>query len=120
MLASGGKLDGVRYLSPLTIALMACNYLNGDTASNAQIHSMREELSGLKMQSPPSLNQAGLGFGLGVAVVVDPTHIGTTTVRGEFSWMGGASTYFFVDPVHNISAVMALQMFPGGFFDDNW
>ena len=36
----------------------------------------------------------GVGFGLGVAVTLDPARAGMPGTAGEYSWGGAASTYF--------------------------
>lgn len=41
---------------------------------------------------------AGLGFGLGVSVVVDPALTRAPSSEGAFGWSGVATTTFWVDP----------------------
>ncbi|WP_337186187.1 serine hydrolase domain-containing protein [Phenylobacterium sp.] len=57
---------------------------------------------------------AGLGFGLGGSVVVDPGAAGTPGRAGDYSWGGAASTTFFASPDLGLSAVLMTQLFPSG------
>jgi len=83
MLANGGELEGVRILSPSTIALMTGNHL-----TDAQL---------AKQPLGP-----GTGFGLDVAVIMDPAEAGTTAGKGSYSWGGAAGTWFWVDPENDV------------------
>ena len=56
----------------------------------------------------------GLGFGLGGAVVLDPPSNGVPVFCGEYSWGGGASTTFWVDPQNELSVVFLTQLQPPG------
>jgi CubicO group peptidase (beta-lactamase class C family) len=57
-----------------------------------------------------------VGFGLGFAVVVD---VANTSLgpAGTAGWGGYANTFFFVDPVNKLSAVVMTQFFPFGAHD---
>jgi CubicO group peptidase (beta-lactamase class C family) len=91
MLCNGGELDGVRILSPSTIRLMTANHLTG-----AQL---------AKQPLGP-----GVGFGLDVAVVMDPSAAGATVGRGTFSWNGAAGTWFWVDPENEVVVLGMIQV----------
>ncbi|MEO1780176.1 MAG: serine hydrolase, partial [Pseudomonadota bacterium] len=54
----------------------------------------------------------GVGFGIGGAVVIDPARSRVPSSPGDFSWGGMASTFFWIDPVHQISAVLFTQLTP--------
>ena len=88
MLARGGELDGVRLLGPRTVAYMARNHLPG----NVDL-----ETFGRPIFAESTVR--GVGFGLGVSVVVDPAAGKVLTSLGEYAWGGLASTAFYVDPV---------------------
>ncbi len=90
-LLNGGQLDGVRILSPTTVALMTANHLGPIT---------------------PSLNRPGVGFGLGFAVVLDPGTAGEVGSVGEYSWGGAAGTRFWVDPAENMIGLFMVQSIP--------
>jgi CubicO group peptidase (beta-lactamase class C family) len=86
MLLNGGELDGVRILSPTTVALMTQN----------QMPRARPE------RAP------GVGFGLDFSVVLD--QVGKEYVSvGEFSWGGAAGTWFWIDPVEDLVFVGMIQ-----------
>jgi len=56
----------------------------------------------------------GIGFGLGVAVVVDPAKSQLLRSPGEFYWGGMASTAFWVDPQEDIVCIFLTQLVPSG------
>jgi CubicO group peptidase (beta-lactamase class C family) len=58
----------------------------------------------------------GLGFGLGVAVNIDPTVSNGFCSAGEFWWGGAASTLFWVDPVEEVVCVYHTQLMPSDFW----
>lgn len=101
MLLGGGELDGVRLLSPRTVSYATRNHLPGG-ADLAQF--------GRPIFAETSF--AGVGFGLGFAVVVDPVAGHTLTGAGEYSWGGAASTSFYVDPSEGLSVVLLTQLLP--------
>ncbi|MGH6992801.1 MAG: hypothetical protein ACREEH_05630 [Caulobacteraceae bacterium] len=55
---------------------------------------------------------AGVGFGLGFAVVVDPAKAMLSSSAGEFYWGGAASTAFWIDPAEEIAVVFLTQLIP--------
>ncbi len=101
MLLSGGALDGVRLLSPKTVRLMTMNHL-------PQGREMTE-----MMPVTTTFNEAGyagVGFGLGVAVMADLAHAALPGTVGDFSWGGAAGTYFFCDPKEDLAVVFMTQV----------
>jgi CubicO group peptidase (beta-lactamase class C family) len=101
MLLNGGELDGVRILSPKTVALMTANHLPGG-----------KEIADLS-PTTDAFNESGyrgIGFGLGVAVTLDPARVGIPGTAGEFTWGGMASTTFFVDPKEEMAVVFMTQV----------
>jgi len=100
MLLNQGELDGVRLLSPKTVQLMTSNNLPG-----------AKEIADLSPVAD-AFNESGyrgIGFGLGVAVTLDPTKAGIPGTPGEFAWGGMASTAFFVDPREGMAVVFMTQ-----------
>jgi CubicO group peptidase (beta-lactamase class C family) len=97
MLLNGGELDGVRILSPATVALMTSDAIPRGTPSLAP----------------------GIGYGLGVSVLEDPTRSGTLGWPGDYGWSGYASTRFIVDPHEQMIAMIFAQQLPmdGHFLD---
>jgi CubicO group peptidase (beta-lactamase class C family) len=53
---------------------------------------------------------AGVGFGLGFAVVFDPARTLMPSSVGEYYWGGAASTAFWIDPVEEIAVVFMTQL----------
>src|SRR5215469_14258914 len=100
-----GVLDGVRLLSPRTVAYMASNHLPG----GADL-----ETFGRPLYSESSY--AGIGFGLGFAVVTDPVATKTVRSAGEFYWGGAASTAFYVDPAEQVTATFFTQLMPSSSY----
>lgn len=52
----------------------------------------------------------GTDWGLSVAQVVDPSATDWKDVAGNFYWSGGASTYFWIDPKNEMTAMMFTQV----------
>jgi CubicO group peptidase (beta-lactamase class C family) len=94
MLLNGGEFKGVRLLSRKTVELMTSNHLPVN-------------ISGICC--PPGLSAAGLGYGLGVSVLVDPAANGSLGSKGTFGWPGGASTFVFLDPAENMVLLLMSQ-----------
>lgn len=100
-----GELDGVRLLSPRTVSYMASNHLPG----NADLETFGRPLYA-------ETNFAGVGFGLGFAVVIDPLANKSLSSAGEFNWGGAASTAFWVDPAEQVTATFFTQMMPSSAY----
>jgi CubicO group peptidase (beta-lactamase class C family) len=107
MLRRGGELDGKRILGPRTIAYMTMNHLPGgvDLASLATAGTFSET------------RYEGIGFGLGVYVVIDPGRAQAPSSVGEYGWGGMASTAFWVDPADDLVVVFLTQLVPSTTFD---
>jgi len=101
MLLGGGALGGHRVLGPRTLALAMQNHLPGGRTIDAMGPA---EFSGA--------STAGLGFGLGGSVLVDPVAAGLPGAPGRFSWGGIAGTTFFVVPRDELSVVAMTQLIP--------
>ncbi len=91
MLLNGGKLDGVRLLSPRTIELMRTNLLP----------------PGMPTLSP------GAGFGLDFAVYTDAIAAGGYYGKGTYYWGGAAGTWFWIDPTDDLIVIGMIQQIPG-------
>ncbi|MEQ8515291.1 MAG: serine hydrolase [Chromatocurvus sp.] len=92
MLLNGGELDGVRLLSPHTVAHMRRNHLSSDINDD-------------------TLRNVG-GFGLGVAVTTDPGKTGEIGSPGSYGWGGAAGTRFWIDPREELIAIFMTQSVP--------
>jgi CubicO group peptidase (beta-lactamase class C family) len=91
MLLNGGKLDGVRLLSPRTVELMRTNVLS----------------PGMTTLSP------GAGFGLDFAVYTDVIAAGGYYGKGTFYWGGAAGTWFWIDPTDDLIVIGMIQQIAG-------
>ncbi len=105
MLRRGGELDGVRILGRPTVNLARRNHLPG----NADMASIGTPTFG-------EVSRAGMGFGLGFSVCIDPAKAGQVVTPGEFAWGGAASTLFWIDPVEDITVVALTQLMPSGCY----
>ena len=105
MLVNGGALGDVRILSPMTVRLMASNHLPGG-----------KDLTELSRSLFSESTNAGVGFGLGFAVVFDPPKTLVPCSMGEFYWGGAASTAFWVDPVEDVTVVFMTQLLPSSTY----
>jgi CubicO group peptidase (beta-lactamase class C family) len=101
MLLNGGELDGVRLLSPKTVALMTSDNLPPEISYNATVIGLLQE------QAPTP--EMGEGFGLGFLVRTQAGHSPLPGSVGDFSWDGAHGTYFWVDPKEKLVAVLMLQ-----------
>lgn len=99
MLRTGGQ----GLLSPYTLRFMMRNHLAGDIASMGPSSFAEQPMH-------------GMGFGLGGAVVLDPARAGVPGSVGDFSWGGMASTFFWIDPVNDLSVVFFTQLSPSSSY----
>lgn len=97
MLLGGGKLGRARILRPETVQLMATDAMPAEVT----------DLSWL-----PSKGQVGFGIDFAVRVAPPKDVNEASGAVGEFFWDGAASTLFWVDPKHDIAAVLFTQMRP--------
>lgn len=96
-----GELDGTRLLSPETVDTMTSNHIPG----NADLRSF----GSAPHQFP---GNTGVGFGLGVSVVIDPEITETPSSKGMFGWSGVATTTFWVDPLLDLTVQFMAQVRP--------
>ena len=92
MLSGMGELEGVRLLDPGTVAEMTRNQLP-DAA--------------YPISRPPR----GRGFGLGFAVRVEKIESEPSSI-GEYEWLGGAGTEFWISPRDQLAVVTLSQASP--------
>ncbi len=103
MLRLGGALGEARLLSPRTIDFMRQNHLPGDIAS-------------MGPASFAEMPMSGMGFGIGGSVLLNPARSGVIGSVGDFSWGGMASTFFWVDPKEQLTAVFFTQLTPSSSY----
>jgi CubicO group peptidase (beta-lactamase class C family) len=95
MLLNGGTLAGERILGRKTVELMASNHLPAPLIPFNNWTTC-----------------AGCGFGLGVRVLLDVARSGRLGSVGMYGWDGAASTYFWVDPKEDLTAIILPQHMP--------
>ena len=96
-----GELDGTRLLGPRTVGYMARNHLPG---------GLDLETFGRPLHAESPFR--GVGFGLGLAVVLDPVPGKVIGTAGELSWGGAASTTFWIDPAEGLTVSFFTQLLP--------
>jgi CubicO group peptidase (beta-lactamase class C family) len=96
MMMNGGVLEGKRVLSRTTVRLMTSDHLGGAMALPMD--------PGLLL-----LGTKGYGFGLGFSVRLAEGVAGVPGTTGEFMWAGYGGTYFWVDPVEQVTGVLMTQ-----------
>lgn len=96
MLLNGGTLDGKRYLSRTTVALMTSDHLGPKVATPVQ---PGEVLMGVQ----------GYTFGLGFMVRQGPGIAGVHGSEGDFAWGGLGGTFFWVDPKEQLIGILMAQ-----------
>lgn len=102
LLRRRGTLDGVRLLSPASVDLMTSNHLPGGADLRA-------------FGSRPAHDEPGndgVGFGLGVSVVIDPARTLAPSGLGTYGWSGVATTTFWVDPGRELTVQFMTQLRP--------
>lgn len=105
MLQCGGEANGAPLLTRRTVDLMTQNHLpDGQTLADIARDSFSE------------VGQAGIGYGLGVSVVVDPGRNRSLVSAGSYAWGGAASTYFWVDPKEDLSVALYTQLLPSSSY----
>ena len=101
MLRNGGELNGVRILSPRTVAYMASNHLP-DGADLSEF--------GRPLFAETAFD--GVGFGLTMSVTLDPMKAKVPGSVGDYGWGGAFSTIFTVDPVEDLVYLFMTQLMP--------
>ena len=102
MILNKGELDGVRVLSPASVAQIETNALEPTVVPEAGP-------SGL-----PGIGSEALGFGMNVMVFKDPAKIGSPVGVGTITWGGAAGTWFWIDPKNDLFFLGMIQRFSGG------
>ena len=105
MLLNKGELEGARVLGRKTVEYMSTNHMPG----NVDLAAMGQPVFS---ETP----YEGIGFGLGFSVVVNPAAANVLDSAGEFAWGGAASTYFWVDPMEDLTVIFMTQLLPSSTY----
>lgn len=97
MLLNGGAIDGRRVLSPKTVRMMTSDQLGKDIKNNVAL---------------TEAGRAGYGFGLGVAVRIEPGVAATNGTVGDYTWNGANGTSYWADPREQL-VVVTMTAAPG-------
>jgi CubicO group peptidase (beta-lactamase class C family) len=96
MLLNGGELNGKRLLGPRTVEMMTSNH-TGDMV-NGQFGRPAH----------------GMGFGLGMQVVLDPGAADLAVSKGAISWPGGSGVAHWIEPAEDLVSIYFIQGGQGG------
>jgi CubicO group peptidase (beta-lactamase class C family) len=96
MLLNGGELNGKRILGPRTVELMTSNH-TGDMVNGQFGRPAR-----------------GMGFGLGMQVVLDPIAAELAVSKGAISWPGGTGVAHWIEPAEELVSIYFIQGGQGG------
>ena len=99
MLLNGGEYNGQRLLGRMTVDMMFANHVG--TGPNKR-NTVRGD---------------GYGFGLGGAVLSDPSKAIDALSIGTWSWGGAYGTIFWIDPVEELIPIMLIQITPYTHFN---
>ena len=97
MLSGGGTFAGKRLMKAESVELMTRNHLPKHL---------------IPLDKKPEARYAGLGFGLGVSVRVQETDWVPASQVGEYGWIGGTSTEFWISPRDELVAITLAQHIP--------
>jgi CubicO group peptidase (beta-lactamase class C family) len=96
MLMNGGELNGHRLLGPRTVGLMTANHT--DDMVNGQFGRPAR----------------GMGFGLGMQVVLDPIAAQLAVSKDAISWPGGSGVSHWIEPAEELVSIYFIQGGQGG------
>ena len=97
MLLNGGEYEGHRLLGRMTVDMMISNQIGSG--------------------KPVYIRGAGYGFGLGFAVLTDPSKSPDALSIGTFTWGGANGTLFWIDPVEDLIGILMVQINPYSHFN---
>jgi CubicO group peptidase (beta-lactamase class C family) len=96
MLLNRGELNGHRLLGPRTVEMMTANH-TGDMVNGQFGRPAR-----------------GMGFGLGMQVVLDPIAADLAVSKGAISWPGGSGVAHWIEPAEQLVSIYFIQGGQGG------
>ena len=106
MLLKNGSYGNHQILSKNTVNLMTNNHITGQK-------DLLETASGRWSET----TYAGIGFGLGFQILLDPVKSQITSSKGEYGWGGAASTVFWIDPKEDLITIFLTQLVPSSAYN---
>lgn len=106
MILNEGTFNGVQILRPETVRLMAQNHI-GDLQAGKMISATPELTQDVEFF--PGMEKR---WGLGYLINTEVTPEGRSA--GSLGWAGLANTFFWVDPVKQVTGVVMSQILPFG------
>ena len=97
MLSGKGTLSGKRLMKAESVELMTRNHLPQDL---------------IPLDKKPEDRYGGIGFGLDVSVRVQQSNWVPASQIGEYGWIGGTSTEFWISPRDELAAITLAQHIP--------
>lgn len=104
MILGNGTGNGQRLLKPETVALMSGNHI-GDLHVTPMLSALPMVTNDAEL-CPGIAKKHGLSFVINMA----PTPEGRSA--GSLAWAGLANTYYWIDPVRDVSGVIMMQVLP--------
>ena len=105
MIIGQGEFKGKRLIGRKTIELMSCNHLPDG-----------KDLTEMSQSAFSETPYAGVGFGLGFSVMLDPAKSQTLSDIGEYGWGGAASTVFMINPKEEMVIIFMTQLLPSSTY----
>jgi CubicO group peptidase (beta-lactamase class C family) len=97
MLLNKGEYDSIRILKENTVELMISNQISN-------VIMPKDDFFGSLL--------AGMGYGLGFAVLNENNPSNSTGTAGSYWWAGTANTYFYIDPQKDLILIFLTQFVP--------
>jgi len=107
MILNKGRLNGVQVLKPETVAMMGQNAM-GD-ATVVPLPASAKLPSGGAMSNEVNFI-AGKKWGL--TFMINPTAMPSGRSAGSMAWAGLMNSYYWIDPVKQVTGVYATQILP--------
>ena len=107
MILNGGAVDGRRYLSAESVALMSTNQIGALSCCSFET-AMPEWVN-----SVPAVPGMPMHWGLGFSI--NGVAFPGGRAANSLSWAGIANTYYWIDPTNGITVAVGTQILP--FFD---
>lgn len=104
MILNKGRGNGNQLLKPETVALMGQNHI-GDLTMGKMISAVAFATNDVDLY-PDIVKKWGLSFLINTAKTPEGRS------PGSLAWAGLANTYFWIDPVRNVTGVILMQLLP--------